>query len=84
MKIEKLTLVKWADYWLLAGSQGPSQFHEDDLCRGFQQTGAVRHAWGVLVGGVHCVPQLMLASTVKVIIWAAASMIKDINIQNFA
>jgi hypothetical protein len=35
------------------------------------------------VGGIHCGPQRMLASIVQLIIWAAASMVKDTDIQKF-
>jgi hypothetical protein len=83
IKIEKLNLVKLPDSGHLAGSQGPYQFHEDDLHGGVQQAGAGRRSWGALVGGVHCGPKRMLASIVQVIIWAAASMVKDTQIQNF-
>jgi hypothetical protein len=85
IKIEKFNLVKLPDSGHSEGSQRPSQFHEDDLHGGVQQEGSGRGSWGgagVLVGGVRCGLQRMLASIVHVIIWAAASMAKDTHVQN--
>jgi hypothetical protein len=47
IKIKKLNLVKLPDSGHLAESQGPSQFHEDDLHGGVQQAGMGRRLMGV-------------------------------------